>query len=146
MDGTAPHVRLPVADLDRSIAFYRDVLGLRLRVRLPSVAALLAPGGAQGINLDLWRGAARAHGHAALLCPDRPSLARMLARVVAAGVTIDASVDNGVGEAVYLRDPDGNGVELHRDRPESEWPRPRPHQATTLNRPLDLHALLAPDV
>ena len=145
MDGTAHQVRLPVADLDRAIAFYRDVLGLRLRARLPFVAALQGPGGGQGISLDLRPGAAREPCHAALLCPDRGSLARTLARLVAAGVPIDASVDNGVGEAVYLRDPDGNGVELHRDRPESEWPEVGPHIGATLNRPLELRALLSPD-
>ena len=145
MHVTAHHVRLPVADLDRAIAFSRDVLGLRLRARLPSGAALQASGTAQAINLDLRGDTLRAPCHAALLCPDRRSLARTLARLVAAGVPIDATVDHGVGEAVYLRDPDGNGVELHRDRPESEWPRPGAPGGTTLNRPLDLRTLLSPD-
>ena len=145
MDGTAQQVRLPVADLDRSIVFYRDILGLSVRARLPSVAALQGPDGEQAVNLDLRPGAARESSHAAFLCPDRRSLARTLARIVAAGVPIDASVDNGVGEAVYLRDPDGNGVELHRDRPESEWPEAGPHAGATLNRPMDLGVLLAPD-
>lgn len=133
--------RLEVCDLDRSIAFYRDLLGLRLRSRRPSGAALEALGGPERIDLDLRDGPAHgAPGHAAFVVPNRRALARTLRRVLEAGVPITGTADHGVGEAVYLRDPDGNGVELHRDRPEHEWPR---LPAPALNRPLDLRALLA---
>lgn len=132
--------RLEVSDLDRALGFYCGLLGLRLRARRPSGAALEGDGGGPRLALSLRPAARRPSGHAALVCADRRALARTLRRVVEAGVPIYAAADHGVSEAVYLRDPDGNGVELHRDRPESEWPRAG---AAALNRPLDLREILA---
>lgn len=146
------HVHLKVADLDRAIAFYRDVLGFELTQRYGAAAAFLSAGGYHHhIGLNTWesRGATPpppGHTglyHTAILYPDRRALAQALARVVEHHVPLDGAADHGVSEAIYFRDPDGNGVEIYRDRPEAEWPRDGQGQLRMVNSPLDLQALLA---
>ncbi|MCJ2096050.1 MULTISPECIES: VOC family protein [unclassified Methylobacterium] len=126
------HVHLKVADLDRALGFYCGVLGLGLTQRYGERAAFVAAGGYHHhIGLNTWEslgGSPPAPGttglyHLALLYPNRAALADALRRVEAAGIPLDGASDHGVSEALYLRDPDGNGVELYRDRPEAEWPR-----------------------
>ncbi len=146
------HVHLTVSDLDRALRFYRDVLGFAVTARYGRDAVFLAAGGYHHhIGLNTWagRGAARpAPGttglyHFAILYPDRHALAVALRRVLDAGVPLEGAADHGVSEAVYLRDPDGNGVELYRDRPEREWPRTLDGQLVMDTRPLDVEQLLA---
>lgn len=146
------HVHLKVADLDRAIGFYRDILGLTLKLRMGDAAAFLAAGSYHHhVGLNTWESAGGTPlppGHAGLchtafVYPDRRSLAQAVARAMAAGIPIDGKADHGVNEAVYLRDPDGNGVELSRDRPEAEWPRRPDGTVVAGNDPLDLDALLA---
>jgi catechol 2,3-dioxygenase len=145
------HVHLKVSDLERSIRFYRDVLGFELKQQMGDQAAFLAAGGYHHhIGLNTWEskgGRPPPPGttglyHFAIRFPDRPALARTLMRVLQAGVQIGAS-DHGVSEAIYFADPDGNGIEIYRDRPQGEWPRaPDGTIAMTLD-PLDLEGLLA---
>ncbi len=146
------HVHLKVADLDRAIAFYRDVIGLEVMQRYGPGAAFLSAGGYHHhLGLNTWesRGATPpppGHTglyHTAFLFPDRKALAQALARVVRAGIALDGAADHGVSEAIYLRDPDGNGVELYRDRPEADWPRALDGSLAMTNAPLDLRQLLA---
>jgi catechol 2,3-dioxygenase len=146
------HVHLKVADLDRAIAFYRDVIGLEVTQRYGPGAAFLSAGGYHHhLGLNTWesKGAPPPpHGHTGLyhtafLFPDRRALAQVLERVLAAGIPIDGAADHGVSEAIYLRDPDQNGVELYRDRPEAEWPRNPDGGFAMVNAPFDLKALLA---
>ncbi|WP_212525026.1 VOC family protein [Actibacterium sp. MT2.3-13A] len=146
------HVHLKVADLDRAIGFYSGVLGFEVQQYYGDQAAFLSAGGYHHhIGLNTWesRGATPpppGHTglyHTAFLYADRPALADALARVVAAGIPLDGAADHGVSEAIYLRDPDGNGVELYRDRPEAEWPRDAEGKLAMVNRPLDLRALLS---
>lgn len=146
------HVHLKVADLDRAIAFYRDVMGFEVTQRYGSQAAFLSAGGYHHhIGLNTWesRGgppAPRGHAglyHVAFLYPDRPALARALESVIAAGVQIDGAADHGVSEAIYFRDPDGNGIEIYRDRDEADWPRGADGALAMVNDALDLDALLA---
>ncbi|MGE0024959.1 MAG: VOC family protein [Hyphomicrobium sp.] len=141
------HVHLKVADLERAIAFYRDVLGFAVTQRYGSEAAFLSAGGYHHhIGLNTWEsrgGDPPAPGstglyHVAILYPTRAALADALRRVVAAGIRIDGASDHGVSEAVYLRDPDGNGVELYRDRAPEEWPRKADGALAMTTRPLDL--------
>lgn len=145
------HVHLKVSDLERSIAFYRDVLGFELTQRMGDSAAFLSAGGYHHhIGLNTWesRGGGppprRATGlyHAAFLYPSRAALANALRRLRAAGVSLDGASDHGVSEALYLHDPDGNGLELYRDRPREEWPRDDDGGLAMFTRPLDLDALL----
>src|SRR5512144_1884920 len=126
------HVHLKVADVERALGFYRDVLGFELQQRFGPGAAFLSAGGYHHhLGLNVWEsrgGAPPARGttglyHLAILYPDRATLADALRRVLAAGVPLEGAADHGVSEAIYLRDPDGNGVELYRDRPREEWPR-----------------------
>jgi catechol 2,3-dioxygenase len=146
------HVHLKVADLDRAIAFYRDVLGFDLMQRLGDQAAFLSAGGYHHhVGLNTWE----SHGgspapfgttglyHAAFRFPDRRSLAQALRRVLDAGIRLEGASDHGVSEALYLRDPDGNGVELYRDRPREEWPSAPDGGVAMFTSPLDLPALLA---
>ena len=126
------HVHLKVANLERSLAFYRDVLGFSVTQRYGSQAAFLAAGGYHHhIGLNTWEsldGSPPGPGttglyHVALLYPSRTALADTMRRIFAAGVPLEGASDHGVSEAVYLRDPDGNGLELYYDRREAEWPR-----------------------
>ena len=146
------HVHLKVADLDRSITFYRDVLGFELTQRYGARAAFLGAGGYHHhIGLNTWESAGatpppKGHTglyHAAFLYPNRASLAAVLRRVLDAGIPLDGAADHGVSEAVYLRDPDQNGVELYRDRRPHNWPRDAQGELAMVNDPLDLEALLA---
>jgi catechol 2,3-dioxygenase len=145
------HVHLTVSDLDRSVAFYRDALGFEVTATYGRDAVFLSAGGYHHhIGLNTWagRGAPRpAPGttglyHFAILYPDRAALAEAVRQLVEHGVAIEGASDHGVSEAVYLRDPDGNGVELYRDRPEHEWPRAEGGGIAMHTRPLDLEALL----
>ena len=146
------HVHLKVADLERAIGFYKDVLGFDLVTRYGSQAAFLSAGGYHHhIGLNTWESkdgtpAPAGHTglyHTAFLFPDRASLGAALQRVIDAGIAIDGSADHGVSEAVYLRDPDGNGVELYRDRDAADWPRDADGNLVMSNSRLDLRALLA---
>jgi len=145
------HVHLKVADLDRSIAFYSGVLGFAVTQRYGTQAAFLSAGGYHHhIGLNTWeslggRPAPRGHTglyHTAFLYPDRAELADALYRVVQAGITIDGAADHGVSEAIYVTDPDGNGVELYRDRPREKWPVDEHGNLEMFNAPLDLNKLL----
>ena len=145
------HVHLKVADLDRALAFYCGVLGFELMQRYGSDAAFVSAGGYHHhMGLNTWEsrgGSPPAPGstglfHVAILYPNRPALADALRRLIAAGISLDGASDHGVSEALYLRDPDENGVELYRDRPESEWPRTPNGQLAMFTRRLDLDGLL----
>lgn len=146
------HVHLKVADLERAIAFYRDVLGFDLMQRYGTQAAFLSAGGYHHhIGLNTWEsrgGQAPPPGttglyHVAFRYPDRAALADALKRLAEAGWPLDGASDHGVSEALYLRDPDGNGVELYRDRPEPEWPRAADGSLAMTTGPLDLRRLIA---
>ena len=146
------HVHLKVADLDRAIAFYSGVLGFEVTQRYGARAAFLSAGGYHHhIGLNTWESAGAlpppaGHTglyHTAFLFPDRASLGAAVARVLAAGISLDGAADHGVSEAVYLSDPDGNGVELYRDRPEADWPRDAAGRLQMVNSRLDIAALLA---
>jgi catechol 2,3-dioxygenase len=146
------HIHLKVADLERAIAFYSGVLGFELTQRYGPGAAFLSAGGYHHhIGLNTWEslgGSPPPPGstglyHTAFLYPDRASLADALRRLVEAGIPIEGASDHGVSEAIYLSDPDGNGVELYRDRPEEEWPRDAEGRLKMVNSRLDLQALLA---
>lgn len=146
------HVHLKVADLDRALSFYRDVLGFTVTQRMGTSAAFLAAGGYHHhIGLNTWEslgGEAPAPGttglyHLAILYPTRPELADALHRVLRAGISLDGAADHGVSHALHLRDPDDNGVELYWDLPEEQWPRTTNGELAMVTRPLDLHALLA---
>ena len=145
------HVHLKVADLDRSIAFYSGVLGFAVTQRYGTQAAFLSAGGYHHhIGLNTWESlggtpAPRGHTglyHTAFLYPDRAELADALYRVGQAGITIDGAADHGVSEAIYVTDPDGNGVELYRDRPREKWPVDEHGNLEMFNAPLDLNKLL----
>ncbi|HXL06116.1 MAG TPA: VOC family protein [Gemmatimonadales bacterium] len=146
------HVHLTVADLDRSLRFYRDVLGFQVTTRYGSDAVFLSAGGYHHhIGLNTWAGSgapAPPPGttglyHFAILYPDRKTLAAALRRLLEARVPLEGASDHGVSEAIYLRDPDGNGVELYRDRPEPDWPRGPDGTLAMHTKPLDLEKLLA---
>ena len=151
--GTASvgHVHLRVADLDRAIAFYRDILGFAVMQRGAEAAFLGADGYHHHIGLNTWqsKGATPPPSghtglyHSAFLYPDRKSLGVVLARVIEAEIPVDGAADHGVSEAVYLRDPDGNGVEIYRDRAREDWPRDAEGNLAMVNAPLDLDKLLA---
>lgn len=145
------HVHLKVADLERALRFWCDVLGFELQQRMGKSAAFVSAGGYHHhIGLNTWestggppppRGTTGLY-HVAILYPDRATLADALRRVLAAGVVLEGASDHGVSEAIYLRDPDGNGIELYRDRPEAEWPRASDGALVMTLDPLDLDALL----
>lgn len=149
---TIGHVHLKVADLERAIAFYSGVLGFELTQRYGREAAFLSAGGYHHhIGLNTWEsrgGAPPAPGatglyHFAILYPTRASLADALRRLRQHRVPLEGASDHGVSEALYLRDPDGNGLELYRDRPREQWPRDAQGALEMITRPLDLDALLA---
>ena len=150
------HVHLKVAEIERALEFYVGVLGFELQQRMGEEAAFVSAGGYHHhIGLNTWqsRGGSpppRGHTglfHVAIRYPDRPALADALRRLVAAGHPVSGASDHGVSEAIYLADPDGNGIELYRDRPESEWPRAADGTVAMVSDPLDLDALVveAPD-
>jgi catechol 2,3-dioxygenase len=145
------HVHLRVADLDRALAFWRDVLGFDLQARFGGQAAFLSAGGYHHhIGLNTWESKGGSPPprnttglyHVAIRYPDRRTLADALQRVLDAGVRLDGASDHGVSEAIYLRDYDGNGVELYRDRPRDEWPRTPDGELAMVTEPLDLESLL----
>jgi catechol 2,3-dioxygenase len=145
------HVHLKVADLERALGFYRDVLGFEVTQRLgPSAAFLSAGGYHHHIGLNIWESAGGrppAEGatglyHLAILYPTRAELADALRRLMKAGIPLEGASDHGVSEALYLRDPDDNGVELYWDRPREEWPRTAEGGLAMFTRPLDLDSLL----
>ena len=148
---TIGHVHLRVGDLDRAVAFYADVLGFEVQARMAQAAFLSSGGYHHHLGLNTWDSAGGlppAKGttglyHVAFVYPDRASLGQALRRVMAAGVTMTGKADHGVSEAVYFDDPDGNGVELYRDRPAADWPRDAGGNVIVSNTPLDLDALLA---
>ncbi|MBS1301325.1 VOC family protein [Loktanella sp. SALINAS62] len=149
---TVGHVHLRVADLDRAIAFYRDVLGFSVMQRMGTGAAFLSAGGYHHhIGLNTWQSAGATPPppghtglyHTAFLYPDRAALAAVLRRVMDAGIPLDGAADHGVSEAVYLRDPDQNGVELYVDRPCVDWPLNADGTLAMVNARFDLDALLA---
>ena len=145
------HIHLRVADLDRAIAFWSGVLGFAVTLRTSGAVFLSAGGYHHHIALNTWDSAGgtpppRGHTglfHAAILFPDRATLGAAVARVLAAGHPLSGAADHGVSEAVYLDDPDGNGVELYRDRDPADWPRDADGAIALQNRRLDLDALLA---
>lgn len=146
------HVHLKVADLDRAIAFYSGVLGFDVVARYGTQAAFLSAGGYHHhIGLNTWEslgGTPPPPGHTGLyhtafLFPDRKSLANALKRLVEVGYPLTGASDHGVSEALYLDDPDGNGVELYRDRPQADWPSNPDGSLAMSNKRLDVQALLA---
>lgn len=145
------HVHLKVADLDRAVAFYSGVLGFAVTQRYGKGAAFLSAGGYHHhLGLNTWEsrgGDPPAPGttglyHVAILYPTRAALADALRRLIAAGVPLTGASDHGVSEALYLDDPDGNGVELYCDRPPEEWPRTPTGELAMFTHPLDLDGLL----
>lgn len=145
------HVHLKVSDLARSEAFYAGILGFDVVQRVPGAVFMSAGGYHHHIAINTWESEGappaprRAAGlyHTAILFPDRRSLAQAVKRLIEARYPIDGAADHGVSEAIYLRDPDGNGVELYRDRPRDEWPRDPDGGIAMFTRRLDLEALLA---
>jgi catechol 2,3-dioxygenase len=146
------HVHLKVADLERSLAFYCGVLGFELIQRMGDSAAFISAGGYHHhIGLNTWEslgGSPPPPGttglyHSAILYPTRATLADALHRVLAAEIPLDGAADHGVSEALYLRDPDENGVELYWDRPKDQWPRDAEGHIRMYTRRLDLHGLMA---
>ena len=145
------HVHLKVADLERALGFYCGVLGLELTQRIGNSAAFISAGGYHHhIGLNTWEslgGKPPAPGttglyHVALLYPERASLGNALERLIEHKVPLDGASDHGVSEALYLRDPDQNGVELYWDRPRDEWPRDPDGRVAMVTRALDLQSLL----
>jgi catechol 2,3-dioxygenase len=146
------HVHLKVADLERALGFYVGVLGFQLQQRFGTQAAFISAGGYHHhIGLNTWEslgGSPPPPGttglyHTAILYPTRAALADALRRLIAAGIALDGASDHGVSEALYLRDPDGNGVELYWDRAPAEWPRTADGELAMTTRRLDLDSLLA---
>ncbi|RYD70824.1 MAG: glyoxalase [Verrucomicrobiaceae bacterium] len=145
------HVHLKVADLERALAFYCGVLGFQLTQRYGKAAAFISAGGYHHhIGLNTWeslggspppRGSTGLY-HLAILYPTRAELADALLRLTRSGIPLDGASDHGVSEALYLRDPDENGVELYWDRPQEEWPRAADGAVEMFTRPLDLSRLL----
>jgi catechol 2,3-dioxygenase len=145
------HVHLRVSDLERSLAFYCDVLGFELMQRWGTRAAFISAGGYHHhIGLNTWEslgGSPPPPGstglfHVAILYPTRAALADALRRLISANIPLDGASDHGVSEALYLRDPDENGVELYRDRPREEWPFDEHGDLAMYTRRLNLQSLL----
>jgi catechol 2,3-dioxygenase len=159
-DGSAPidpgvdigHVHLKVSDIDRSLDFYRGVLGFELQDRIGDQAAFLSAGGYHHhIGLNTWESAGAPPPprnttglyHFAIRYPTRAALAKALRRLAEAGVPLGGASDHGVSEAIYLSDPDDNGIELYWDRPREEWPHRADGSLDIYTRPLDLRGLMA---
>jgi catechol 2,3-dioxygenase len=149
---TIGHVHLKVADLERALGFYRHVLGFELIARMGDQAAFVSAGGYHHhLGLNTWEsrgGSPPPQGttglyHTAIRYPTRAALADALRRLVAAKIPLDGVADHGVSEALYLHDPDHNGVELYWDRPREQWPRDADGQLMMSTRRLDLDSLLA---
>jgi catechol 2,3-dioxygenase len=145
------HVHLKVADLDRSLRFYCGMLGFELMVRMGDEAAFVSAGGYHHhIGLNTWESLGgnppppNTTGlyHVAILYPTRAELSDALKRLLRAGIALDGASDHGVSEALYLHDPDKNGVELYWDRPRDQWPHSPDGKVTLFTRPLDLNSLL----
>lgn len=145
------HVHLKVSNLERALNFYCGILGFELQQKFGTSAAFISAGGYHHhIGLNTWEslgGGPPPPGstglyHTAILYPDRPQLGNALRRVLNAGIKLDGAADHGVSEALYLSDPDLNGVELYRDRPDSEWPRNADGTLAMFTRSLDIDALL----
>jgi catechol 2,3-dioxygenase len=145
------HVHLKVANLDRALKFYCDVLGFELTQRFGSQAAFISAGGYHHhIGLNTWESAGGSPPptgntglyHLAILYPTRALLADAVRRVLAAGIELEGASDHGASEAIYLRDPDDNGVELYWDRPKEQWPRSPDGGVAMFTHPLDLDGLL----
>ena len=145
------HVHLKVADLERAMKFYCGVLGFELQQKFGTQAAFISAGGYHHhIGLNTWESAGGSPPppgttglyHVAILYPTRALLADALRRLITAGVELDGAADHGVSEALYLRDPDGNGVELYWDRPKEKWPRTPGGEIAMFTRALDLDGLL----
>ena len=148
------HIHLKVSDLERAIRFYSGVLGFEVTQRIGDSAAFLSAGGYHHhVGLNTWEsrgGSPPPAGttglyHAAFLYPTRAALASALRRVLDAGVQLEGAADHGVSEALYLRDPDGNGIELYVDRPMDEWPRQEDGTLEMFTHPLDVVGLLRGD-
>ena len=146
------HVHLKVADLDRALAFYHGVLGFEITFRMGNRAAFLGAGGYHHhIGLNTWESAGGSPPppgstglyHVAIRYPDRKTLGNALLRLLDADVQLDGAADHGVSEALYLKDPDGNGVELYRDRPRDEWPQADDGSLVMFTHSLDLDKLIA---
>lgn len=145
------HIHLKVADLQRALDFYCGILGFELQQRFGAQAAFISAGGYHHhLGLNTWEskgGSPPPMGttglyHVAILYPTRPLLADALRRVLSAGVELEGASDHGVSEAIYLRDPDQNGVEIYWDRPQEQWPRTPSGDLAMFTRALDLDALL----
>jgi catechol 2,3-dioxygenase len=145
------HIHLKVSDLERAVRFYTEVLGFELTQRYGAQAAFLSAGGYHHhVGLNTWEsqgGRAPAPGttglyHVAFLYPDRAALARAYRRLIEHSIALEGASDHGVSEALYLRDPDGNGIELYCDRPPNAWPRDAAGELQMVTRRLDLDALL----
>ena len=145
------HIHLKVADLDRALKFYRDLLGFEVTQILGDQAAFLSAGGYHHhIGLNTWESKDASPApknlpglyHTAILYPEKKDLARILKRIVAAEYPISGAADHGVSEAIYLDDPDGNGVELYWDRPQKDWPKKSDGSLDMYTRQLDLVKLL----
>ena len=146
------HVHLKVADLERALVFYRDVLGFELTQRYGDEAAFLSAGGYHHhIGLNTWESAggkpppsgSTGLYHLAIAYPTRAELTDALRRVLRAGIPLEGASNHGVSEAIYLRDPDGNGVELYWDRPREQWPRTPTGDLAMVTEPLNLDDLLS---
>lgn len=146
------HVHLKVADIERALNFYCGVLGFELMQRFGAQAAFISAGGYHHhIGLNTWEsrgGSPPPPGttglyHVAILYPTRALLGDAMRRLIAADIELDGAADHGVSEALYLRDPDGNGVELYWDRPQSEWPVDAKGELAMFTRALDLNGLLS---
>ena len=145
------HVHLKVSDLERAVAFYTEALGMEEQTRYPGAAFLSAGGYHHHLGLNTWQsegGTPPPPGttglfHFAIRYPTREALAKALRRLIEAAVPIGGASDHGVSEAIYLADPDGNGIELYWDRPKEEWPQKPDGELDMYTRPLDVESLLA---